>query len=304
MVRDAEAGWFIRINHIAQYGTDSTLERQTIHPKQPLIFLNIAAEPHSTALIWEHIEDKPGKPCPNPRVILPRQDVPHIVDKAVPVDFRSFGVRSPVTTSDNPSYGIAGLMHILPPSLAWLWRLVAPRGDANPSIIQGDGLTSEGVGSYWPFATGLLVKHANLLLRQIMQTSQTRQVLFPNQHVGSWQVSFMPQWLSREYLARRGVAPFQKEQLLPARCQLLGYVPKQMRIEGSVLPEYFFQVEKQPEVGIAAYDQGSLLLNNFFKSELRKYLQAELDPLGKEIIHCCLQNGTLADYEKLTPMTL
>ena len=34
----------------------------------------------------------------------------------------------------HPDYGIMGLMHIIPPSLAWLWRLVAPRGFKNPSI--------------------------------------------------------------------------------------------------------------------------------------------------------------------------
>jgi hypothetical protein len=72
----------------------------------------------------------------------------------VEVDVRSFGVRTPACTKENPSYGILGLFHILPPALAWLWRLVAPRGFNNPSIIDSIEMTSEGVGSYWPFATG------------------------------------------------------------------------------------------------------------------------------------------------------
>ena len=67
---DAEQGWFVRVNHITDYGTDPNLERMTIHPAEPLLFLNIAAQPGSTALIWEHIEDAPGKPCPNPRVVV------------------------------------------------------------------------------------------------------------------------------------------------------------------------------------------------------------------------------------------
>ncbi|MEK6558390.1 MAG: DUF4914 family protein, partial [Candidatus Margulisiibacteriota bacterium] len=77
-VYDAEEGWFIRLNHITSYGTDLTLEKATIHPEKPLIFLNIDGVPNATALIWEHTEDSLGKPCPNPRVILPRhfiQDV-------------------------------------------------------------------------------------------------------------------------------------------------------------------------------------------------------------------------------------
>ncbi|HAR63082.1 MAG: DUF4914 domain-containing protein [Candidatus Margulisiibacteriota bacterium] len=303
-VYDAEEGWFIRLNHITAYGTDLTLENLTIHPEKPLIFLNIAGVPNATALIWEHIEDSPDKPCPNPRVILPRHFIKDVVNTPVEVDFRSFGVRTPFCSEANPSYGIIGMFHILPPALAWLWRLVSPRGDSNPSITKGDGLTSEGVGSYWPFATGKFTKHANLLLKQIIDTSQTRHVLFANQNIGSWKVSFMPQWISREYLARRGVAKFHKEQLVPCRCQLLGYAPQQMRIEGTLVPEYFFQVEKQAEVGLVAYDKGVDLLSNFFKSELSNYLNEDLDILGKKIIECCLNNGSLEDYEKLIPMTL
>ena len=63
---------------------------------------------------------------------------------------RSFGVRMPPATASQPSYGIMGLMHIIPPALAWLWRLVAPRGFKNPSITGDSQLASEGVGSYWP----------------------------------------------------------------------------------------------------------------------------------------------------------
>ena len=65
-------------------------------------------------------------------------------------------------------------------------------------------MSSEGVGSFWPFATGRRVTQANLLLRQIVDTPRTRFVLVPNQHVGAWHTGFMPQWLAREYLARRG----------------------------------------------------------------------------------------------------
>ncbi|MCG8698427.1 MAG: DUF4914 family protein, partial [Bacteroidales bacterium] len=132
---DAENAWFVRVDSVNQYGDDPHLEEITIHPKNPLLFLNIDAHPNSTALLWDHIQDEPGKACPNPRVVIPRKDIKNIVDKPVAVDIRSFGIRTPPFQPEKPSYGIVGLYHILPPALAWLWRLVAPRGHKNPSIV-------------------------------------------------------------------------------------------------------------------------------------------------------------------------
>ncbi len=303
VVSDAEQAWFIRLNHIESYGTDPHLEKLCTHPKEPLIFLNIDAVPKSTALIWEHIEDKPGKPCPNPRVIYPRKLIPDVVNEPVEVDFRSFGIRAPFTTREKPSYGIFGLLHILPPALAWLWRLVAPRGDSNPSITASEGLTSEGVGSYWPFATGKMVNHANLLLQQIINTPRTRYLLFPNQHIGAWYVSFMPQWISREYIARRGQAKFRPDHLKPARCPLLGFVPSSLLVDGARIARWFIEVDLQKEVGDEGYDKGAQIIYNFVKKELQKFLTDELDNIGKQIIECALDNGSLDDYLKIIPMT-
>jgi hypothetical protein len=297
---DAEDAWFVRVNHIADYGTDPHLERLTINPPKPLLFLNIDAVPQARALIWEHIEDEPGQPCPNPRVVLPRAVVPDVVEGAVTVDIRSFGVRTPPCTREHPSYGILGILHILPPALAWLWRLTAPRGHANPSITDTQGMTSEGVGSYWPFATGRRVDQANLLLRQIARTTDTIFVLCPNQHVGAWRVGFMPQWISREYLARRGQARFRRDQVAPSRCSLLGYSLNSMQVEGTAMSHWFLQVETQPEVGEEAYDEGAKILREFFVRELAKFNDDELLPLGRQIIDCCLAGGTLTDYESFT----
>ncbi|NMC21263.1 MAG: DUF4914 family protein, partial [Thermogutta sp.] len=271
-------------------------------PGANLVFLNIHAVPKATCLIWEHTEDEPGKPCPNPRVILPRRLVPHVVNDPVAVDVRSFGVRTPPCTRERPSYGILGMMHVLPPALAWLWRLVAPRGYANPSITDSAGLQSEGIGSYWPFATGCRVDQANLLLRQIVETPGTRFVLIPNQHIGAWKVGFMPQWLVREYLARRGGARFRPEQIRPARCPLLGYALSFMQVEGTQIPSWFLEVDAQPEVGPEAYDQGAAMLHAFFVEHLREILESPgLDPVGRRIIRCCLENGTVRDYEQFIP---
>ncbi len=302
VVSDAELAWFIRLNHITRYGTDPNLESLCIDPKKPLIYLNLYGVPDSTCLIWEHAEDEPGKLCPNPRVIIPRKFIPNTVDGPVEIDYRSFGIRAPFCTSEHPTYGIIGMFHILPPAIAWLWRLVAPRGDANPSITETRELQSEGVGSYWPFATGKYVKHANMLLKQILDTPDTRYLLFPNQHIGSWEVGFMPQWISREYIARRGAAKFRPKHNEPARFPLLGFIPLNIQLEGVNMPEYLLKPELQPEIGEEAYDRGSEILNLFFKREIQKFLTKKIDPMGREIINCCLQNGTLEDYLSLTPM--
>lgn len=298
---DAEDAWFMRVNHIAGYGADPFLERLTAEPPEPLLFLSIDAVPDSRALIWEHIEDAPGKPCPNPRVILPRHIVPGVVNEAVTIDIRSFGVRTPPCTRQAPTYGIMGLFHILPPALAWLWRLVAPRGHANPSIVDSDEMDSEGVGSYWPFATGRRVAQAAILLKQFEETLRVRYILCPNQHVGAWECGFMPQWVAREYLARRGTAKFRPDQIQPARCPLLGYAMFQLQVEGRMIPRWFLQVNTQPEVGDEAYDAGAAILQQFFDKQLQKYLVDDLPQLGRDIIQCCLDRGTVEDYERLMP---
>jgi hypothetical protein len=293
---DAENAWFVRVDHIKEYGVDPELEHLTIHPEKSLMFLNIDTVAGETALIWNHIEDAPDEVCPNPRVILPREMVPNVIHDKVAIDFRSFGIRTPPCTAETPNYGILGLLHVLPPSLAWLWRLVSPRGFANPSIVDTGEMGSEGVGSYWPFTTGRRVVQANLLLNQFKDATSTRYILIPNQHIGVWETGFMPEWIVRDYLARRGHARFQPEQLTPSRCPLLGYSLQTMRIEGTHIPRWFLQVETQPEVGPEAFDEGARILTEFFHHQLEKYLHPDLDPLGRDIIDCCLSGGTLDDY--------
>ncbi len=298
-VLDAENAWFIRVDSVNEYGDDPFLEKITLKPPKPLLFLNLKSNPDSTVLIWEHTEDEPGKPCPNPRVILPRDIVPNVIGHPVSVDIRSFGVRTPPSSAEKPNYGILGMFHILPPALAWLWRLVSPRGHANPSIVGTTGMGSEGVGSYWPFATGKMVQHANMLLEQIINTPATRFTLVPNQYIGVWKVGFKPQLLMREYLTRRGNAQLRSDQYQAARCPLLGYELNYLTIEGAKIPSRFLKVYKQDEVGIEGYDKGGEMLNDFFKKELQQYLVPELNPKGREIIEACLNDATVEEYEKL-----
>lgn len=301
-VIDAENAWFIRVDGVNEYGDDPFLEKITIKPSTPLLFLNIQTNPDSTALIWDHIEDEPNKRCPNPRVILPRNIVPNIIGSPVSIDVRSFGVRTPMSSAENPNYGIIGLFHILPPALAWLWRLVSPRGHANPSIVGSSGMGSEGVGSYWPFATGKKVQHANMLLQQIIDTSSTRFTLVPNQYIGVWKVGFKPQLIMREYLTRRGNARLRHDQYQPARSPLLGYELNYLTIEGAKIPSRFLQVYKQNDVGTEGYDKGAEILYDFFKQELQQYLTPDLHPMGRKIIEACLNGASVEEYNEFIPM--
>lgn len=300
---DAENAWFVRVDSVKQYGDDPTLEKTTINPSSPLLFLNIETTPGSTALIWDHIQDEPGKLCPNPRVIIPRKSVPNVVNRPVSVDIRSFGIRTPVCSKVNPSYGIIGLFHVLPPALAWLWRLVAPRGHNNPSIVSSGGMESEGVGSYWPFATGKRVPQANMMLKQIIDTPRTTFTLVPNQNIGVWQVGFKPQLLMREYLTRRGAARLRTDQYQASRCPLLGYELNYLTLEGSKIPSRFLKVYNQPEVGFEGYDAGAEILRNFFRTELQKYLKEDLVGIGKRIIDACLSNASIEEYNDIIPMS-
>ena len=302
VIRDAEDGWFLRLDHIKGYGTEPFHEKIFTQPSEPLVFLNIQAVPTATCLVWEHTIDSDGTPCPNPRVILPRRMVSGVISEPVEVDVRSFGIRTPPCTAQRPSYGILGMLHILPPALAWLWRLVAPRGHNNPSIIETDGITSEGIGSYGPFLTGKRVSHANLLLKQITDSLNTRYVLIPNQHIGCYRVGFMPQWLMREYLSRRGSAQFKVDHLVPARLPLLGYALGSLKLDGQFIRTAFLRPETQQEVGLDGYDEGAKQLTEFVMRELEKFDVPELDPLGKKIIDCCFRNATLEEYIELIPI--
>ena len=301
-VLDAENSWFIRVDSVNEYGDDPFLEKLTIQSKDPLLFLNIKSNPGCTSLIWEHIEDSPGITCPNPRVVVPRDIVPNVVNEPVTVDIRSFGVRTPPCTKENPTYGIMGMFHILPPALAWLWRLVSPRGHGNPSIVDQGGMGSEGVGSYWPFAAGKMIDHANLLLEQIINTPQMRYALVPNQHIGAWKVGFRPQLFMREYLTRRGNAKLRSDQYQSARCSLLGYELNYLTLEGAKIPSRFLKVYKQDEIGFEGYDAGAEILLDFFKAELPKYLKDDLSDTGRRIIEACLSGASVDDYLDIIPM--
>lgn len=137
------------------------------------------------------------------------------------------------------------------------------------------------------------------MVATIERTPRTRYILVPNQYVGAWEMGFMPQWLARDYLARRGSARFREGQIAPARCPLLGYALHTMRIEGIRVASWFLEVHTQPEVGDDGYDQGAAILRTFFHKHLAVFLEPELSALGRRIIACCLEDGSVEDYEAI-----
>lgn len=297
-VTDGEEGWFLRVDGDKAYGSIPEYERISIHPTAPLMFFNIQASPGATCLIWEHYIEENGKPCSNPRLIIPRTQLGCAAENLPEkVDVRSFGLRMPPSTADKPDYGVMAMLQIVPPALAWLWRLVSPRGYNNPSINTGGetALESEGVGSYWPFCTGKRVTQANLLLRQLLSTPDTLNLLIPNQHIGACSVGFAGEWLVREYLTRRGgrIAP---QELVPARCPLFGWELSSMRLEGQAVPMGYLHPYMQPELGILGYDAGAGLINDFFRRQLQLYLTDELDREGREIIELCMASAPVEEY--------
>ena len=48
-----------------------------------------------------------------------------------------------------------------------------------------------------------------------------------------------------------------------------------------------------------AYDQGAAILHGFFRQELEQYLKPGLSALGRRIVECCLDAGSVEDYQGL-----
>ena len=308
VIADAEDGWFLRMDGDNYYGNVPMYEKISIHPPEPLEFFNMDGTPGATCLIWEHVIESTGKPCTNPRVIIPRDMIDGIVPGNQPqeVNVRSFGVRMPPSTVMEPNYGVMGMVQFVPVSLAWLWRLVCPRGFKNPSIADanaGSGLKAEGVGSYWPFCTGKKITQANLLLHQMLACPNTLNILIPNQHIGAYRIGFMGEWLTREYLARRNGVVRMKH-LVPARCPVFGYSLDEMKIDGQYVRRTFLRPEYQSKLGFEGYDAGAKILTDFIKEQTKEFLTDDLDPLGKQIIELCLEDAPLEKYLELTPMNL
>ncbi|MDD4694123.1 MAG: DUF4914 family protein, partial [Firmicutes bacterium] len=81
----------------------------------------------------------------------------------------------------------------------------------------------------------------------------------------------------------------------------LTYALQNIKVDGTQLPKGMLQTNLQLEVGNEGYDEGARILAAFFKKELEKFLTPDLNPLGRRIIECCMNDGTVEDYFNLIP---
>ena len=112
----------------------------------------------------------------------------------------------------------------------------------------------------------------------------------------------MGEWLTREYLARRG-GNVKLKHLVPARCPIFGYSLDEMKIDGQYVRQTFLRPELQSKLGFEGYDAGAKILTDFFKEQLKQFLTDDLDPLGRRIIELVMDDAPLEDYLALTPMS-
>jgi hypothetical protein len=111
-----------------------------------------------------------------------------------------------------------------------------------------------------------------------------------------------PQWIMREYLARRGSNPFRPEALIPARCPLLGYAMRSVSGRGRRDPD-LVPPHRHPAAGRRGGLRrgGRQQLREFFGEQLNQFLRDDdLHAAGRIIIEACIGGATAADYERLS----
>jgi hypothetical protein len=303
VVMDAENAWFLRFNHITRYGTDPYWEALCCHPREPLLMLNMDGKPGATALIWEHIEDAPGKPCPNPRVIMPRHLVPRVVDEPVAVDLRSFGIRTPPSSreqaelrhlrhSPHPAAGVG-----LALATGRAARACEPQHHRIAEDEQRRGRIVLAVRHRAPRDSG----ESSAAADPADAADAIR--LIPNQHIGVWKPASCPNgcrgstWLAVVAPGSAGTSSH------PLAVPLLGYAMRSMQIEGTLF-----------------------LTGSWRSTPSRKWVKTATMPVRTAVrvlpagiaevsgsgsgsvraVHhqTCLDNGSLADYEALLPQDL
>ena len=77
-----------------------------------------------------------------------------------------------------------------------------------------------------------------------------------------------------------------------------------MKLDGQFIRPTFLRPETQSKLGESGYDAGAKILTDFFKDQVAQFDTEEMNPLGRQIIQCCLRDGTLDDYLALTPMKI
>ena len=63
----------------------------------------------------------------------------------------------------------------------------------------------------------------------------------------------------------------------------------------------FLRPETQEALGEEGYDKGAEILYNFFAKELAVYDTEELHPVGRQILECFKNRGSVEDYCYIIP---
>jgi hypothetical protein len=109
------------------------------------------------------------------------------------------------------------------------------------------------------------VDQANLLLRQIVETPETRYVLIAEPAYWGVEGGIHGGVDCARVPGAAGQREVWREQVREAICPLLGYIPHQLRIEGSMIPRVFLAVEEQIQGGMDVYEEGARQWREFLR---------------------------------------
>ncbi len=205
------------------------------------------------------------------------QDELVLVEEQEP-SYWNYGLETKFASKDTPSEGISGAFHVLPKSIAWLWRVVAPSGKLGEK--------------------SLTVPEMNALLEEIKE-AQAIFTLLPVGFVGAWRVNSKILCMGRNIISGKRKTFAGEKSLFPARFVLFGYAPKATHTGQYDLPEEFLRVEKQAELGSEGYDLSAGYIRDLFTKSLEPLLTNEIDPLGKTIIELFLANGSIDEFDTI-----
>ena len=143
-------------------------------------------------------------------------------------------------------------------------------------------MSSEGVGSYWPFVSGLRMVQVNA--RWISFTPSVACVTSSARTSTSAPGKLVStrSGLRARYLARRGSSRFQPNQIRPARCSLLGYAMHQIQVEGPILHAGSCRSIPSPKSARPLITRVQNILT-FFHACLKEYLVAPFFPWGARL---------------------
>ncbi len=190
----------------------------------------------------------------------------------------NYGLATQFASKESPSVGISGAFHVLPKSIAWLWRVVAPTGNLGEECLS--------------------TPEANALLTEIKE-SEAIFTLLPVGFVGAWRVKAKVLCMGRNIISGKQKTFTEQRSLFPARYVLFGYAPKATHTGQFDMPEEFLRVEKQVELGTEGYDLSAGIIRDIFITSLESHLTNEIDPLGRAIIELFLNNGSIKEFDTI-----